>query len=233
MLSSGGRAATSEPSRTRIAAAVCCSRLFGPADQLQVLVRLLREHQPRLIVIAHEPAAQVRPRGRPVARGERPSAEHEHHHSGPAGAPYPVAGPDLLARAVMRVRAHRRLPRPPWRSTLHQPERQDRVGSVERPVHTDPLHPGPAKGDNALYQPQSSNSTLSPCRCRGQLTVWRPLHSCLSSSRALAALRLPGERFRSAKPFSRIAAFCGSVRRTSSTISSNVMASLPMGTPWA
>src|SRR5262249_22163586 len=66
----------------------------------------------------------------------------------------------------------------------------------------------------------------------GQLTVRRPVHSCLSSSRALP-LRLPGERFRSAKPFSRIVAFFGSVLRTSSTISSNVMASLPMAAPLA
>src|SRR5205807_10070754 len=65
-----------------------------------------------------------------------------------------------------------------------------------------------------------------------QLTVWRAVHSFLSSSRAVA-LRLPGARFRSAKPFSRIVAFCGSVLRTSTTISSNVMASLPMGTPLA
>ena len=38
--------------------------------------------------------------------------------------------------------------------------------------------------------------------------------------------RFCGERFSSANPFSRMAAFCGSDWRTSATISSNVAASL-------
>jgi hypothetical protein len=57
-------------------------------------------------------------------------------------------------------------------------------------------------------------------------------YNCLSRARALSR-RFCGERFRSAKPFSRIVAFCGSVWRTSATISSYIAPSLPRGTPLA